>query len=173
MAEKMTKEEKLARKQAEKEAREAKKSAKRAEKEARRAKKNKPCVGDPVLPNSVVDTGVVVSVTQSQVAVPAFDEKKAEKQEKEQKKADKKAKKEQLEVEKRARKEKEAFEKAERKRLEAGDFTMYERFERTSFVELEQLLRDAKTREEHAFYRSLLNLRLQIEQEKIIGEVLL
>ena len=50
---------------------------------------------------------------------------------------------------------------------------MFERFEQLSFEELEQLLIAAKTREERSFYRSLLNLKLQIEQEKVIGEVLL
>ena len=73
----------------------------------------------------------------------------------------------------RRRKEQEAFEKAERKRLAQGKLTMFERFEQLSFEELEQLLIAAKTREERSFYRSLLNLKLQIEQEKVIGEVLL
>ena len=54
-----------------------------------------------------------------------------------------------------------------------GDVTLYDRFCAYSFIELEQLLRRAETREERAFYRSLLNLKLQIEQEKVIGEVLL
>ena len=73
----------------------------------------------------------------------------------------------------RHRKEREAFEKAEKKRLTKGKLTMFERFEQLSFEELEQLLIAAKTREERSFYRSLLNLKLQIEQEKVIGEVLL
>lgn len=73
----------------------------------------------------------------------------------------------------RRRKEQEAFEKAGRKRLAQGKLTMFERFEQLSFEELEQLLIAAKTREERSFYRSLLNLKLQIEQEKVIGEVLL
>jgi len=50
---------------------------------------------------------------------------------------------------------------------------MYEMFVQSSFIELEQLLIKAQTREERAFYRALLNLKLQIEQEKVVGEVLL
>ena len=80
---------------------------------------------------------------------------------------------EEKEALRRRRKEQEAFEKAERKRLAQGKFTMFERFEQLSFEELEQLLIATKTREERSFYRSLLNLKLQIEQEKVIGEVLL
>lgn len=53
------------------------------------------------------------------------------------------------------------------------EISMYDRFRAYSFLELEQLLRAAESREEKAFYRSLLNLKLQIEQEKVIGEVLL
>lgn len=50
---------------------------------------------------------------------------------------------------------------------------LYARFAALSFPELELLLRRAKTREEKAFYRSLLNLKLQIDQESVVGEVLL
>lgn len=50
---------------------------------------------------------------------------------------------------------------------------MYQQFVESSFIELEQLLIKAQTREERAFYRALLNLKLQIEQEKVVGEVLL
>jgi len=39
--------------------------------------------------------------------------------------------------------------------------------------QLQQLLINARTREEKAFYRTLLNMKLVIEQEKIIGESLL
>lgn len=64
-------------------------------------------------------------------------------------------------------------EKAEKKRIEEGRLTLYEQFENCSFVEIEELLLQAESREEKAFYRSLLNLKLQIEQEKVIGAVLL
>ena len=64
-------------------------------------------------------------------------------------------------------------EKAEKKRIEEGRLTLYEQFESCSFVEIEELLLQAESREEKAFYRSLLNLKLQIEQEKVIGAVLL
>ena len=50
---------------------------------------------------------------------------------------------------------------------------LYAAFADLSFPELERLLRTAKTREEKAFYRSLLNLKLQIDQESVVGEVLL
>ena len=50
---------------------------------------------------------------------------------------------------------------------------LYRLFCTYSFIELEKLLLSAGTRQERAFYRSLLNLKLQIEQEKVIGEVLL
>ena len=75
--------------------------------------------------------------------------------------------------EKKAIKEQRQFEKEEKKRIEEGRLTMYEQFESYSFMEIEELLLHARTREEKAFYRSMLNLKLQIEQEKVIGEVLL
>ena len=75
--------------------------------------------------------------------------------------------------EKKALKEQKNFEKEEKKRIEEGRLTMYEQFESYSFMEIEELLLNARTREEKAFYRSMLNLKLQIEQEKVIGEVLL
>ena len=50
---------------------------------------------------------------------------------------------------------------------------LYAQFAALSFPQLELLLRTAKTREEKAFYRSLLNLKLQIDQESVVGEVLL
>ena len=39
--------------------------------------------------------------------------------------------------------------------------------------ELERCLLQGSTREEKIFYRKLLNLKLQLEQEKVIGELLL
>lgn len=50
---------------------------------------------------------------------------------------------------------------------------MYKNFQQYTFKELEKMLLEAKTREEKAFYRALLNLKLQIEQEKIVGEILI
>lgn len=146
--------------------------------ELEKERRNKPRIGDPVLP--VKEEKGIVSITLSAFngkEAPGPQKKKLEKQRKLQEKLSKeqeKAAKEQEErKQKKARKEKKEQEKAERKRLEAGDLTLYERFENASFVELEQLLHSAGTREERAFYRSLLNLKLQIEQEKVIGEVLL
>ncbi|MHB1151192.1 MAG: hypothetical protein ACYCWE_01855 [Eubacteriales bacterium] len=48
----------------------------------------------------------------------------------------------------------------------------YKCFSQTTVDELENHLIEADTREEKAFYRTLLNLKLQLEQEKIIGETL-
>lgn len=48
----------------------------------------------------------------------------------------------------------------------------YKCFSETTVDELENRLIEADTREEKAFYRTLLNLKLQLEQEKIIGETL-
>lgn len=53
------------------------------------------------------------------------------------------------------------------------EMNMYETFQQYTFKELEKLLLGANTREEKAFYRALLNLKLQIEQEKIVGEILI
>ena len=50
---------------------------------------------------------------------------------------------------------------------------LYERFSKATTRELEGNLLYAKTREEKIFYRKLLNLKLQLEQEKVIGEKLL
>ncbi|MBR5323095.1 MAG: hypothetical protein IKU48_06085 [Clostridia bacterium] len=49
---------------------------------------------------------------------------------------------------------------------------LYLKFEYASFRELEELLLAAHTREEKAFYRALLNLKLQIAQERVVGEQL-
>lgn len=54
-----------------------------------------------------------------------------------------------------------------------NDKNLFELFEKYSFKDLEKLLVKAVSREEKAFYRALLNLKLQIEQEKIVGEILL
>ncbi len=50
---------------------------------------------------------------------------------------------------------------------------LYLKFEYCSFRELEELLLNAHSHEEKAFYRSLLNLKLQIAQERVVGEKLL
>jgi len=115
--------------------------------------KLKPRVGDPVL-----------------LAEPKPEEKPKKKS---KKISEKEAKHERERSERREQKLREEREKLERKRIAAGDLTMYERFDRVRFEELEQQFMKASTRDERAFYRTLLNLKLQIEQEKVIGEVLL
>lgn len=50
---------------------------------------------------------------------------------------------------------------------------LYKKFSALKFKEIELLLLRAETRGEKAFYRALLNLKLQSEQEKIVGESLL
>ena len=50
---------------------------------------------------------------------------------------------------------------------------LYERFKKMTTRDLEERLLAASTREEKIFYRKLLNLKLQLEQEKVIGELLL
>ena len=53
------------------------------------------------------------------------------------------------------------------------EIDLYEIFQDKTFKDFEKLLLEAEAREEKAFYRALLNLKLQIEQEKIIGEILI
>ena len=50
--------------------------------------------------------------------------------------------------------------------------SLYEQFEACSIKELEAALLSSVTHEEKAFYRAMLNLKLQISQEKLIGKVL-
>ncbi|MBQ3100750.1 MAG: hypothetical protein IJC50_07150 [Clostridia bacterium] len=50
---------------------------------------------------------------------------------------------------------------------------LYDQFRRLTTHDLEEKLLAANTREEKIFYRKLLNLKLQLEQEKVIGELLL
>ena len=57
------------------------------------------------------------------------------------------------------------------KRPELPD--IYAEFTSASATELEDKLLAAQSREEKIFYRKLLNLKLQLEQEKVIGELLL
>ena len=114
--------------------------------------KQKPRVGDPVLLNA--------PVSEEQVKKPKKTDPKEEQKARER-------------SERREQKLRLEKEKLERKRIASGDLTMYERFDRIRFEELEEHFMKATTRDERAFYRALLNLKLQIEQEKVIGEVLL
>lgn len=50
---------------------------------------------------------------------------------------------------------------------------IYKLFETVTIAELEEKLASVNTREEKVFYRALINLKLQLAQEKIVGEILL
>lgn len=50
---------------------------------------------------------------------------------------------------------------------------LYEQYTAMKLTELERALMTAKTREERIFWRQLVNLRLQLEQEIVVGEQLL
>lgn len=50
--------------------------------------------------------------------------------------------------------------------------SLYGQFASCTIKELEDALLAAETHEEKAFYRALLNLKLQLGQEKLIGKVL-
>ncbi|MBQ7364826.1 MAG: hypothetical protein IJW46_04440 [Clostridia bacterium] len=50
--------------------------------------------------------------------------------------------------------------------------TMAAMFAEMTIKELEGLLQTADTREDKALFRALLNLKIQLKQEEIIGEVL-
>ena len=113
--------------------------------------KQKPKVGDPVL------------IAEE----PAKENRHRKKQ------SEREAEHERIRSERREKKLQAEREKLERKRIASGNLTMYERFEAISFEELEQKFMNASGRDERAFYRTMLNLKLQIEQEKVIGEVLL
>ncbi len=47
---------------------------------------------------------------------------------------------------------------------------MYNAFCSSTIKDLENALLIAKAPEERAFYRKMLNLKLQMEQEKVVGE---
>lgn len=49
---------------------------------------------------------------------------------------------------------------------------MYRTFEDCTVSDLEAALMLASSREEKAFFRTLINLKLQLEQEKVVGEIL-
>lgn len=114
--------------------------------------KQKPKVGDPVLLAEAAELS---------------------REEKARKQSSRNAEHERIRSERRERKLQAEKEKLERKRIASGDLTMYERFDKVSFEDLERQFMNASSRDERAFYRALLNLKLQIEQEKVIGEVLL
>ena len=50
--------------------------------------------------------------------------------------------------------------------------SLYEQFEACTVKDLEEALLSCNTHEEKAFYRAMLNLKLQISQERLIGKVL-
>ena len=56
---------------------------------------------------------------------------------------------------------------------EKEESDLYILFTELSFSQLEALLIRSESRDAKAFYRALLNLKLQIAQEKIVGEELL
>ena len=49
----------------------------------------------------------------------------------------------------------------------------YALFDKTPISELEVMLVSAETREEKLLWRALINLKLQLKQESIVGETLL
>lgn len=51
--------------------------------------------------------------------------------------------------------------------------SLYEQFDACTIKELEAALLATDDHEEKVFYRTLLNLKLQITQERLIGKVLL
>ena len=50
---------------------------------------------------------------------------------------------------------------------------MYRDFTGVTISQLEEKLASAETREEKLFCRAMINLKLQLTQEKIVGEILL
>ena len=50
---------------------------------------------------------------------------------------------------------------------------LYKTFSEMTIADLQELLMGSQTREEAVFYRKLINMKLQINQEKIVGEALL
>ena len=68
---------------------------------------------------------------------------------------------------------KEAFIYMDSKKNKEMSASLYESFSLCSVSELEALIKKAATREEKAFYRTLLNFKLKLDQEKIVGKKLL
>lgn len=50
---------------------------------------------------------------------------------------------------------------------------MYREFTEVTISQLEARLASAETREEKLFCRAMINLKLQMTQEKVVGEILL
>ena len=50
--------------------------------------------------------------------------------------------------------------------------SLYLSFSQSTVTDLEAALLIASSREEKAFYRALINLKLQLDQEKVVGEKL-
>lgn len=50
---------------------------------------------------------------------------------------------------------------------------MYRDFQNVTIAELEDVLASSSSREEKIFCRAMINLKLQLTQEKIVGEILL
>ncbi len=52
------------------------------------------------------------------------------------------------------------------------EHVLYRHFEHMDIHQLQKCLIAADSREEKAFYRTLINLKLQLEQERIVEEIL-
>lgn len=50
---------------------------------------------------------------------------------------------------------------------------LYQTFQQTTITELETRLEESENREEKILLRALINLKLQLAQEKVVGEILL
>jgi hypothetical protein len=50
---------------------------------------------------------------------------------------------------------------------------LFESFSKTTIFELQKRLSECDDREEKIFLRELINLKLQLAQEKVVGEMLL
>lgn len=50
---------------------------------------------------------------------------------------------------------------------------LYQTFEQTTITEFETRLEESTDREEKLLLRTLINLKLQLAQEKVVGEILL
>ena len=50
---------------------------------------------------------------------------------------------------------------------------MYESFKNATITELEAMISSTEERDQKVFFRALINLKLQLGQEKVVGELLL
>ena len=50
---------------------------------------------------------------------------------------------------------------------------MYEDFKNATITELEGMIASSEDRDRKIFFRTLINLKLQLAQEKVVGELLL